>query len=67
MHWDFLITNLMNGLIALVLLLVGYKTFDLVLYKVNFSKKLNENNISVAIIIVAIFIGLSIVISTAAY
>lgn len=67
MHWDFLVTNLMNGIDALLLLIVGYKVFDFVLYRVDFYKELNENNMSVAIIIAAIFIGLSITIATAAY
>ncbi len=67
MHWDFLITNLMNGLIALVLLLAGYKTFDLITPKLDFYEELKQSNYAVAILLSVLFICLSFIVGTAAY
>lgn len=64
----FLITNLLNGLIGVVLLLGGYKIFDLITPKWNFQQVFKEKGISGGAIIVSAFlIALAMVISSTAF
>lgn len=64
---SFLLANVLNGIIALALLLAGYFTFDRMTPKWNFTEVFSEKGVSGGAIIVAAFLlGLSIVIAAAA-
>ena len=65
---SFLLTNLINGIIALVLLLTGYKIFDKITPDWNFQEIFKEKGVSGGAIIVSAFlIGLALVIMGAAF
>lgn len=54
------------GLVGLVLVLLGFKAFDLVTPKIDVQKELTENkNIAVAVVAAAVIIGVAIVVSKA--
>lgn len=64
----FILTNGLNGLLAMGLLLVGYIVFNIITPDWNFAEVFSEKGVSGGAIIVAAFLlGLSIVISSAAY
>jgi putative membrane protein len=54
------------GLVGLVLVLLGFKAFDVVTPKIDVQKELTENkNNAVAIVAAAVIIGVAIVVSKA--
>ncbi len=53
-----LLATLLFGLVALLLVVVGYKVFDIALRKLDFDDELKKNNTSMAIVIAALIIGL---------
>jgi uncharacterized membrane protein YjfL (UPF0719 family) len=64
---SFLLANVLNGLIALALLLAGYFVFDRMTPKWDFTEVFSEKGISGGAIVVAAFIlGLAIVVAAAA-
>lgn len=50
------------GLLGIVILIVGYKLFDWVI-PLDFNKELEKNNLSVAIVIAAMLIGIALIVS----
>lgn len=50
------------GLLAIVLVVTGYKLFDLILTKIDFDEELKKGNLSMAIVIAAFIGGLCYVI-----
>ena len=63
---SFLLTNLANGLIGMVLLILGYGLFNLMTPKVDFNAIFNSDKVGGGSVIIAAFIlALAIVISKA--
>lgn len=64
----FLLANLINGIVALVLMLTGYKIFDWITPVWNFEEIFKEKGVSGGAIIVAAFLlGLSLVLMGAVF
>lgn len=64
----FLITNLVNGLIGILLLLFGFFIFNIITPKWNFTDVFREKGISGGAIVVAAFLlGLSIIIAATGF
>ncbi|MES2705986.1 MAG: DUF350 domain-containing protein [Verrucomicrobiota bacterium] len=57
-----LAATLAFGLLAILLVVVGYKLFDLILTKIDFDEELKKGNLSMAIVIAAFIGGLCYVI-----
>jgi uncharacterized membrane protein YjfL (UPF0719 family) len=57
-----LAATLAFGLLAILLVVGGYKLFDLVLTRIDFDEELKKNNYSVAIVIAVFILGLCYVI-----
>jgi putative membrane protein len=59
-----LLSALCFGVLGIVLMLVGFKLFDLILPKVDFEKELAENhNIAVAIVVAAFLLGIALILA----
>lgn len=58
----FLLTNLLSGIMGIVLLIVGYKAFDLLTPRWNFYEIFQKHPLSGAIVISAFIVGLSAII-----
>lgn len=66
--WNFLLTNLLNGILGGALLLLFYFLFDKMTPKWDFTEVFREKGISGGAIIVAAFLlGLSIILSSATF
>lgn len=64
----FLLANLLNGIMAVILMLTGYKIFDKITPDWNFEEIFKEKGVSGGAIIVAAFLlGLALVIMGAAF
>lgn len=64
----FLLANLLNGIMAVILMLTGYKIFDKITPDWNFQEIFKEKGVSGGAIIVAAFLlGLALVIMGAAF
>ena len=64
----FLITNLVNGFIGILLLLVGFFLFNIMTPKWNFADVFKDKGISGGAIVVAAFLlGLSIIVSATGF
>ncbi|MDT8718871.1 DUF350 domain-containing protein [Clostridium sp. 19966] len=50
------------GFLGIVILIVGYKLFDWVI-PLDFNKELEKNNLSVAIVIAAMLLGIALIVS----
>lgn len=66
--WDRFWTNALSaivfGVIGILLMVLGYKTFDWITPKLDVQKELAENhNIAVAIVIAAVLIGVSLLVA----
>lgn len=57
-----LAATLAFGMLAILLVVAGYKLFDLILTKIDFDEELKKNNLSMAIVIAAFIGGLCYVI-----
>lgn len=57
-----LAATLAFGLLAILLVVTGYKLFDLILTKVDFDEELKKGNLSMAIVIASFIAGLCYVI-----
>ena len=65
--WHFLLTNLLNGLLAIGLLMAGYKIFDLLTPKWDTHEIFGKGYLSNGGLVVASFLlGLAIVIASTA-
>ncbi len=65
---NFLLTNTLNGLLGIVLLLIGFFTFNLLTPKWSFTDVFNSKGVSGGAIVVAAFLlGLSITIAAAGF
>jgi len=65
--WSFLFTNLLNGIIAIMLLIGGYKLFDLSTPEWDFYETFKENPIAGAIVVGSFLLGLSAIICSATF
>lgn len=65
--WLYLFTNLMNGLMGIILLIGGYKIFDWLTPKWDFSHIIENGNIAGAVIIASFIAGLAWVVSSATF
>ena len=64
----FLLTNFLNGILGIFLLILGYFIFDLITPKWDFTEVFREKGISGGAIIVASFLlGLSIIIAATGF
>ncbi|HBN07656.1 MAG TPA: DUF350 domain-containing protein [Cyanobacteria bacterium UBA8530] len=59
-----LLSSVVYALLGMVLLMIGYKFFDLV-NRLDFTAEIGKNNVAVAITVAGFFIGLAIVIAAA--
>lgn len=50
------------GFLGIIILIVGYKLFDWVI-PLDFNKELEKNNLSVAIVIAAMLLGIALIVS----
>ncbi len=67
-NWESFGMNVLSavvfGLIGIILMILGYKAFDWVTPKLDVEKELMDNkNVAVAIVVGAVFIGVSILIA----
>lgn len=59
-----LLSMVIFALVAIVLMVIGYKVFDLIMTKVDVQKELAERqNIAVAIVIGAVILGVAIIVA----
>jgi uncharacterized membrane protein YjfL (UPF0719 family) len=64
---NFLLINLLNGFIGIILLIIGYKIFDFMTPRWDFSKIFSMNKVTNGSVVIASFlIGLSIIIGLTA-
>ena len=52
------------GLIAIILLILGYQMFDRITPKLKFDEQINNGNIAMAIIVASFLLGISGIIAT---
>lgn len=64
---NFLLTNLLNGILGILLLIGGYKVFDWATPKWAFYENFQNHPVAGAIVIGAFILGLSAVICSAAF
>ncbi|HEY9766237.1 MAG TPA: DUF350 domain-containing protein [Chroococcales cyanobacterium] len=57
-----LLSSVIYALLGMLLLMIGYKAFDLV-NRIDFTEEIGKNNVAVAIMVAGFFIGLAIVIA----
>ena len=60
-----LLATVLFGVVAIALLFLGYKVFDWATPKLDLEAELIKNNLSVAIVLAALILGLSWIIVTA--
>ncbi len=61
-----LLATAIFGLVGIVLMLGGFKLFDLMTPKIDLEKELGENkNVAVAIVVASVIIGIAMVVSAA--
>ena len=65
MDYNIILLNVIYAFIGFLVLIIAYKVFDWVEHKINFSEEINKGNIAAAIVLSAILIALSIIISGA--
>lgn len=62
--WTNALSAIVFGIIGILLMVLGYKTFDWITPKLDVQKELAENhNIAVAIVIAAVLIGVSLLVA----
>ena len=67
-NWDRfgmdVLSSIVFGIVGIALMILGYKAFDWVTPKLDVEKELMDNkNLAVAIVVAAVFIGVSILIA----
>ena len=61
-----LLATAIFGLVGIVLMLSGFKLFDIMTPKIDLEKELGENkNVAVAIVVASVIIGIAMVVSAA--
>lgn len=50
------------GLLGLVLMLVGFKAFEMVTARVDIEKQLEERNMAVGVVVAALLLGVSLIV-----
>lgn len=61
-----LLATAIFGLVGIVLMLGGFKLFDMMTPKIDLEKELGENkNVAVAIVVASVIIGIAIVVAAA--
>jgi putative membrane protein len=60
--WHALIGTASFGLLGLVLMLVGFKAFELITLRLDIEKQLEERNMAVGIVVAALLLGLSLIV-----
>ena len=65
--WDYLLTNLLNGIIGILLLIAGYKIFDWLTPKWNFYDSFTKNPVAGSVVVGSFILGLSAIICSAAF
>ena len=61
-----LLATAIFGLVGIVLMLGGFKLFDVMTPKIDLEKELGENkNVAVAIVVASVIIGIAIVVAAA--
>ncbi len=61
-----LLATAIFGLVGIVLMLSGFKLFDIMTPKIDLEKELGENkNVAVAIVVASVIIGIALVVSAA--
>lgn len=61
-----LLATAIFGLVGIVLMLGGFKLFDIMTPKIDLEKELGENkNVAVAIVVASVIIGIAIVVAAA--
>lgn len=53
------------SVLGIIVLIIGYKLFDLATPRVKFDEQLNKGNMAVAIVIAALLLGVAIVVHAA--
>ena len=57
------VTTVVFGLLAILLIVVGYIAFDKLTPKMDFSEQLNQGNVAVAIVVGAFILGVCLVVA----
>ncbi|MCK4389551.1 MAG: DUF350 domain-containing protein [Desulfobacterales bacterium] len=65
--WHFLLTNLLNGIIGILLLIAGYKLFDWATPKWDFYEAFTKHPVAGSVVIGSFILGLSAIICSAAF
>ena len=60
--WHALVGTASFGLLGLVLMLVGFKAFELITLRLDIEKQLEERNMAVGIVVAALLLGLSLIV-----
>lgn len=63
--WESLGIGALYGVVGIILSIIGYKVFDLVETRIDFTEELKKGNIAVAILTGAFVVGICIVIGHA--
>ena len=63
MEFGIVLTNILYAVIGVGLMYLSYKFFDKVTPGIDFTKRLEEGNVAVAIFIASIFISIALIIS----
>lgn len=63
--WESLGVAAMFGVVGIVLSIIGYKVFDLIELRIDFSEEIKKGNMAVAVLAGAFVIGICMVISRA--
>lgn len=50
------------GILGLVLMLVGFKAFELITLRLDIEKQLEERNMAVGVVVAALLLGLSLIV-----
>ena len=59
--WSDLLAALLFGVMAVIVMLIGYKLFDWLTPRCGFEEQLSKGNTSVAILLAGLFIALAVV------
>ena len=65
MDYNIIMLNVVYAFLGFIILIIAYKVFDWIEHKINFPEEINKGNVAAAIVLSAILIALSIIISGA--
>lgn len=63
MELGIFLTNILYAIVGIILMYLAYKFFDKMTPGIDFTKRLEDGNIAVAIFIASIFISIALIIS----